>query len=127
MALPHAPCELLLLEIHHPDDIRHRLDLGRGGTPQVEGPLADPNLGKQMPAHPVHLRQRQEAAKRHPEHPPEPLLKRFRVHRLHHLVLANHALRRNDLPQIGQRESVARDIRKNHAIAPWANQLALIA
>jgi len=85
MALPHAPCELLLLEIHHP------------------------------------------AAKRHPEHPPEPLLKRLRVHRLHHLVLANHALGRNDLPQIGQRESVARDIRKNHAIAPWANQLALIA
>jgi hypothetical protein len=29
-------------------------------------------------------------------------------------------------PKTGQRESVARDICKNHAIAPWANQLALV-
>lgn len=34
------------------------------------------------------------------EHPPEPLLERLRVHRLHHLVLADHALGRDHVAEI---------------------------
>ena len=62
---------------------------------------------------------------RHPEHPPEPLLERFGVHRLHYLVLANHALGRNHIAEIRPRERLAGDIREHDPIAPGKHQLPL--
>ena len=43
VALPHAPGKLLLLEIHHPDDIRHRLESPRAAAETPPRPPTPPS------------------------------------------------------------------------------------
>lgn len=97
-----------------------------GGVEQAElaGLAVDPHLGVEVIAHPVDLRQGEGAGKDVGEHVPEALLEGFGVGGLGHLVLEEHALRIEDVGEIGLLELAPGDAGEHHAPAPRHDQLA---
>ncbi len=95
VAATQAAGQLLLLQIHDPDNVGYRLDCldafglnSTGGVKQAA--LLDAYFRKHMPADTVDLRQAQRRVGNMPEHGPEPFLKGFRIDRGRHFVLTDH-------------------------------------
>ena len=124
VAVAQAAGQLLLLDVHHAQDVGH----GGGLVAVVEQGLLrlHAHLGEQVPAHAVDLRLAQLAAHAVGEHVPQAALQVFGLHGFQHFVLAQHALRLHGVVQLGVCELLAGDVGQHHAVAPRKRQLALV-
>ena len=110
MPFAHAARELLLLEVHHAQDVgQHVLGFFVGRLGLEQAALADADLREQVPADPVDPGQIEPMVEVDREHVPQARLEDLHILRLGHLVLADHALRRQHLTQIARIELAPRD------------------
>src|SRR5262245_3988455 len=109
VSLSEASCKLFLVKVHNPNDIRNIRKVRTRS--EVERPLTDTDLGEEMPANTIDLRQGQKASEAHPKHCPQSLLKGFGVYAVDHLVLTDDLVRWDDVAQACFAEGPTRNVR----------------
>jgi hypothetical protein len=91
VALAQRARHLLLLQVHHLQQVGQRRRGLRRGAEVERGLRLQPHLGKQMPAHAVALRQRQRVRIAHGEHAPQAVLEGRGGHGLIQIVAQQRA------------------------------------
>lgn len=137
MPLAHRARELLLLQVHHQHQRLARRRRRRGAglarvvavLVQQRGLRLQPDLGKEVPADAVALRQRQRRlqAELHREHAPQPFLEDGRIQILGQILAGQRGLVRKELVPVRIGDALALDVGEHHAAAPGHGQIALVA
>ena len=133
--LAHRARELLLLQVHHQHQRLARRRRHRGPRParvvviQQRGLRLQPDLGEEVPADAVALRQGQRRlqAELHREHAPQPRLESGGVQLLGQILAGQRVGRREELVPVRIGDALALDVGEHHAAAPGHGQIALVA